>query len=365
MSLRIVTAVAIFAVTRVIAGEEPTDETRALSWNIDAVLDAIHAPRTGTLDWLFEGAFTLEADLGELAALDNFYVFAHPTLAWGFEENYGWKAQPYLAWLSWDGSEHWNVLAGLYDIGWHFHSLPSASAFSRLPGQTTGGFSPGGLGLLDPFPLSAPALRVEWKPRPQWAVHFASVWLEQGHSLAAHSLAAGSERLLLIGELNWSREGEEENGYRHRRAGLGGWLLPGADLEDSTRTPAGVYAFADARLWSERAEPEQGLSAFTSLSAAAHRDGPWEKRAVAGLEWTGFLPRRNADRTALAVIAEETAATTSEEGERRWTASAELLHRVPIGDHVYVQANVQWRHPLDEDGEDEEWKLGLSVGFSL
>ncbi len=362
---RLIGAALALVAASVSAGELEQANERGISWGVDAVLDGIRAPRADTLDWLFEGALTLEADLGELVGLDDVYVLAHPTLAWGFEENYGWKARAYLAWLSWDGSERWNVLAGLYDVGWHFHSLPSVSTFSRLPGQTTGGFSPGGLGLLDPFPLSAPAVRIEWKPRANWAVHFASVWLEPGHSLATHTLAAGSERLLLIGEVNWSREGDEENRCHHRRAGLGGWLLPGARLEDSSRTPGGLYAFADARLWSETAASEQGLAAFVSLSAAAHRDGPWEKRAVAGLESTGLLPRRAADRTALAFIAEETAATTSETGRHRWSAAAELLYRVPLGELAYAQASIQWRRPLDADGEDEEWKLGLTFGLSL
>ncbi len=341
------------------------NEIRGIDWNVDAVIEAVQAPRADTLDWIFEAALSIELDLGELAGLDHFYVFAHPTLSWGVEEAYGWKARAYLAWLSWDGSEHWNFLGGLYDLGWHFQSLPSASTFSRLPGENIGNFSPGAIGLLDPFPLSAPALRVEWKPRAEWAVQLATVWLDEGHFLAAHQLARGSARWLVVAETKWTHEGTAENGYRHRVAGIGGWVLPGAQLDEGRRTPLGIYAFGDARLWSEPADPEQGLSGFVSISAAAHRNGPWEKRAVTGLEWTGLIPSRAHDRTALAVIAEESAGTTSSSGRRRRSVAAELLHRVPISDRAYVQGSVQWRSALTGQDPEERWKLGFSIGVSF
>lgn len=365
----VVLLLAFFAVSLAQEGKEiePDEKTSALTWNFDAVLDAIITPRRGAVEWNFEAALPIELDLGALSGLDHFYLYAHPTLVWGAEEEHRWKARLYQAWLSYDGSEHWNILAGIYDVGWHFHSLPSTSNFTRLPGQNTGSFSPGSLGLLDLFPLSAPAIRIEIKPIERFALQVAAVRLEPEHSLGEHALAehlADANRTLLISEAAWSREGSEENRQHHARIGLGAWLLPGARLADSARPPFGLYAFADARLQSELRDADQGCSAFLSLSAAAQRPGTWEKRIAAGLAWTGLLPARDADETALAVITEDAGEPSFDtRGRRRWQASVEALHRVPLGDHAYVQAVLQWHRPLTAAERSETWRIGLALGL--
>ncbi|MGZ8202907.1 MAG: carbohydrate porin [Burkholderiales bacterium] len=340
-----------------------------MSWNFDAVLDAIVTPRRDAVEWNFEAALPIELDLGALAGLDHFFLYAHPTLVWGAEEDHEWEARLYQAWLSYDGSARWNVLAGIYDVGWHFHSLPSTSTFTRLPGQNTGSFSPGSLGLLDLFPLSSPAIRIEIKPVDRFALQVAAVRLEPEHGVGQHALAehlTDTNRALLIVEANWAREGTEENRQHHLRTGLGSWLLPGAQLADFARAPFGFYAFADARLYSEVHDADQGCSAFLSLSTAAQRPGTWEKRLAGGLAWTGLFSTRNADQTALAVVTEDAGEPSRDSrGRRRWRTSVEALHRIPVGDHAYIQAALQWRRPFDADERPETWRIGLTLGLSF
>jgi carbohydrate-selective porin OprB len=352
-------------------GEETAaaEKASALSWNFDAVLDAIITPRRNAVEWNFEASLPIELDLGELAGLDHFFLYAHPTLVWGAEEDHQWDGRLYQAWLSYDGSERWNVLAGIYDVGWHFHSLPSTRTFTRLPGQNTGSFSPGSLGLLDLFRLSSPAIRIELKPTDRIALQVAAVRLQPEHGVGQHALAehlADANRTLLIAQAGWSREGADENRQHHARIGLGGWLLPGARLADSPRTPFGLYVYADARLHSEVHDADQGCSAFLSLSAAAQRPGTWEKRVATGLAWTGLLPARDTDETALAVITEDAGEPSYDaRGRRRWRTSAELLHRIPLGDHAYVQGALQWRRAFEVAERPDAWRIGLSLGLSF
>ena len=171
--MRACAAALLAAVAALADPARAAEAMQGIDWNIDAVLESVYVPRSGAQDWTFEAALSLEVDLGEVAGLNNWYVFAHPTIAWGVEESYGWKARAYLAWLSWDGSEYWNVLGGLYDFGWHFQSLPSASVFTRLPGENTGSFSPSAIGLSPTSagvgpgaPATAPVLNALWDSTP-------------------------------------------------------------------------------------------------------------------------------------------------------------------------------------------------------
>ena len=348
----------------------PVEEKPAppVSWSADLVLDAIVLPQPAAIGWNFESCLAFEADLGPLLHLDDWYLYVRPTITWGAEEEHRWTARLYQAWLSWDAGARWNWLVGLYDVGWHFHALPSAAAFNRLPGQNTGSFSPGSLGLLDLFPLSAPAVRIEWKPTGSFAVQTAAVWLGAEHNLAAQRLAPNlraSQRWLGLAEVVYDREGIAANGFAHRRCGIGAWAIPAARLENSGRTPLGGYAFADTRVWSERDQPEEGVSVFASISVAHHRSGPPEKRAVAGLHWLGLFPHRPADETALAVIAEDSAATTGDANQRRWRSAAQILHRVPIGNSAFVQSTLLWSQPHTAESGGGGWKVGITLGVGF
>lgn len=116
----------------------------------DAAFDLIHASTNRS--WLtnVDAGAWLEADLGTLSGADDWYLFLNPTLVWGAEEEWKWNPRLYQIWLKWDGSERFSALAGITDLSWHFHSLPSASPFVRLPARNSGEFSPGSIGLLKP-----------------------------------------------------------------------------------------------------------------------------------------------------------------------------------------------------------------------
>lgn len=346
-------AIAWFAATA-LADDEPA---HPISYGGDVSIDLIHASHDH--DWLTNldfGAW-IEADLGELVGVDDWYLFVNPTLVWGAEEDWQWTPRLYQAWLKWDGSDHFNALVGIVDLSWHFHSLPSTAPFVRMPARAAGEFSPGGLGLLDLYPVSSPAVRIEWKPTPHLYLQAAASWLTHDHQIKGRELLldlAASERFLLIGEIGYRDEGEEDDGWPHRMVGLGGWCLPAAS------DTWGSYAFADAKLWSEAQESWQGLAAFVSGSIAHASGVDRESRLVTGLSYEGLLPGRNEDRTALAWIFEHAGDDTAHPDRN----ALELLHRVQLQEHAWVQASLQWQGNLDATGEGE-WRAGLRFGWDF
>lgn len=323
----------------------------------DVAGELIRAEAEG--EWLanLEGSAWMEADLGALLGLDHWYAFVNPSLAYGDEENGRWRGRLYQAWLAWDGSERFNVLAGVVDPSWHFHSLPSAAPFSRLPTRSSGDFSPGSLGLLDVYPLSAPAIRAEWKPFGSAYVQASATWLDTDHEIHGRPLLAGasaSERWLALGEVGWRNDGDGL-GARHRAFGVGAWSLP------SQSDSWGAYVFLDIGVWREPEATGEGLSAFVSLSAATASGFEREDRVVLGLSYLGLLPGRERDVTALAYVGERGGAASdgSEPAPRRhaW----EILHRLQLLDGLWLQASLQHQDRAGEAGP-ADWRAGLRLG---
>ena len=340
-----------------LAGEETEADGAAPWWRDHGInfgsgfsWDSIY--ETHGDSWLhnLDAGLWVEADLGSLMGADHWYAYASPSLVWGAEEDWEWKARIYQAWLSWDGSDHFNAFAGMLDPGWFFHSMPSTAAFVRLPARTTGEFSPGGLGLLDLYPVSAPALRLEWKPGSFSYVQAAAFRLDGNDEIRGRTLAAGAEgfdRMLTLVETGWRDEGAEDTGWKHRVGGIGGWWLPEGDGS------WGTYVFADVKLWAEPQLDWQGLSGFASASIAKADGYGHEHRWVAGLAYEGLFPTRDEDTTSLAVIVEQGDEKTTNGDRHAW----ELLHRFRLNDHWWLQWALQ-----RQDGETREWRNGLRIG---
>lgn len=337
------------------AGELPADpppalESPGLSFGGGFSGDLIHESHTGS--WLSnaEASVWAEADLGTLIGADDFYVRASPSLVWGAEESWDWNLRLYQTWLSWDGNDHFNALAGKIDPGWFFHSMPSAGTFVRMPSRATGEFSPGALGLLDLYPISAPALRMEWKPTAHLYAQAATWLLERDTEIRGRALvkyADGWDRTLTLAEAGWRDEGTEDEGWRHRFAGLGGWWIPAGGGS------WGLYAFADAKLWSESTQTWQGLSGFASISTAQAVGYQREHRIAAGLSYQGLLPGRDEDTSSLAVIVEPGSEPVTGWDRHAW----EVLHQWRINDHWWVQGALQ-----RQEGQFHDWRLGLRLG---
>ncbi|MCE9612097.1 MAG: carbohydrate porin [Chthoniobacter sp.] len=325
---------------------------RGVEIGLSAVAELLYSSTAHNWPARLDLSAASELDLGMLtgwSVLDNVYAFALPTVAWGEEEEWDWRGRIYMAWLKWDGSDKWNVLAGRYDPTWDFHSLPSTAPFLRLPSRTGGEFSPGSPGLLDLFPLSPPGVRFEIKPTRHVALQTAALLLESEYELHGRpALTFGDDtpRPLLLGEIAWRTTDEEVEKLGHFHTGLGGWLLTGKG-DDSW----GAYAFADATLHREAGSAEQGGSAFASASVAGASKRANDWRFAGGITWRGLIAQRDDDITAVAVIHER----LGDQGSER--TAWELLHRVPLAAESWLQFTVQ------HQGKDE-WRVGLTLGFA-
>lgn len=325
-------------------------EERGISFGGGFSGDVIHETHTGS--WLYnsDASVWAEVDLGVLMGADDFYAYANPSLAWGAEEEWEWKPLLYQAWLSWDGSDHFNARAGMLDPGWFFHSMPSTGAFVRLPSRTAGEFSPGGLGLLDLYPVSAPALHAEWKPASEYYLQAAAFALQEDHEIHGRELVAGAdglERTLTLAEAGWRDEGEEDKGWDHRIAGIGGWWIPAGGGS------WGAYAFTDVKLWTESQLDWQGLSGFASASVARADAQDRERRWVGGFSYEGLIPGRDEDTTSFSLIIENGGGTPGGGDRHAW----EILHRFRLSDNWWVQWALQ-----HQDGEIRDWRNGLRIG---
>jgi hypothetical protein len=353
-SLMLATSLAQAGVLPAVEDDKGEEEpTKAITYGGGLAGDVLHSSHDKA--WLenMDLGLWMEADLGELIHADDCYLFVNPSLVWGAEESWKWKTRIYQAWMKWDGSEKFNVLAGMVDLSWHFHSLPSAAHFVRMPARSTGEFSPGSLGLLDLFPISNPTLRFEFKPTDKIYAQSAASWLTQDHEIKGRRLLQGlpaGERFVFINEVGYNNEGSEENGWQHRKLGLGGWWLPGA------QRAWGAYGFGDAKLWGESVTSSQGLSGFLSASVSQAADVNLESRVVSGLSYEGLFPWRNEDCTAVAAIREE----LENGGRTAW----ELLHRWKFSDSTWMQFSLQWQSGLD-DGKSQDWRAGLRAGFEF
>ncbi len=312
--------------------------------------DMFHESHTDS--WLYdiEASAWAEADLGTLIGADDFYAYVNPSLAWGAEEEWDWNLRLYQAWLSWDGNDHFNARAGMLDPGWFFHSLPSAGAFVRLPSRVAGEFSPGGLGLLDLYPISAPAVHAEWKPVSNFYLQAATFLLEPDHEIRGRKMvksADGFGRTLTLAETGWRDEGTDEDGWKHRFAGIGGWWIPAGGGS------WGAYAFTDVKLWTEAQKDWQGLSGFASASIARADGYDSERRYVGGLSYEGLVPGRDEDTTSFALIVEKGNDPPAHGSRHAW----ELLYQVRLNDHWWLQWALQ-----RQDGGVHDWRNGLRIG---
>lgn len=318
------------------------DDARAFSTELNAVTEWIWDAREHRSSWLAEISPSLEIDLGEIGLADDWYVFVKPTLAWGTEESYEWSPRLYQAWLSWDGNDTVNVQFGLLDPSWHFHSLPSSWPFVRLPARSAGQFSPGGLGRLDLFPLSAPGARIEWKPGADLYVQAEALYVGSGWALDGADLTRGTSLTIL-------EAGLRRESARPFRAGVGAWMLGrSADLRDDGDTVGGVYAFADVGL---RPAPQE-LSAFLAGAISRTTERRGQARVTGGLHATGLLPSRANDETAVAAVWEQV-----RENETRFTTEA--LHRCRVNESFYMQGSALWQRENGSDG----WRFGVALGW--
>lgn len=110
----------------------------------------------------------------------------------------------------------------------------------------------------------------------------------------------------------------------------------------------GVYALAEARLYSERNAPARGLSGFLRYGVADKKVNFLRDYAGAGLVYTGLFPERGSDELGLAVASagvsapcRDEAQATGEATDKRET-TLELTYRAELTSWLAVQPSLQY-----------------------
>ena len=287
-----------------------------------------------------DASIWLEADLGVIGA-DHCYAYVQPSLVWGEEEDWHWRASIYQWWLAWNGNDAIEIMGGMVDSGWHFHGLPSAGPFLRLPWRERGAFSPGAFGLPDIYPLSPPSVRVAWTPDSHIRIQAMVSALDRDHEVDGVAVRE-DHGLAWLAEVSWSNA-DEEDVVLARTFAAGCWAMPTGAY--------GVYFLADAGIWKPVATGDAVVSVFSSVAASREAgEENWSAGVLAGLVCSGIVPGRDEDQFAIA--------WSRDDRVERIKHAADILYRAELGAGWWMQAEFQWiRQPTDET------VLGLRLGY--
>ncbi len=119
-----------------------------------------------------------------------------------------------------------------------------------------------------------------------------------------------SEGSLMIGEINWYKRPEAgqsiDRGVNENspfRVALGIWKYSEERIswDGESQLDAGVYAFAEGKVFSEKLDSDQGLSLFGRVGAVNPEISRFSGYLGGGLSYTGLLPGRNEDQFGVAV----------------------------------------------------------------
>lgn len=372
--------------------ESPADREEPGGIEIDAVYTGdlfgtlSGGRRTGT-DYLGDLSVTIELDAGALLGWSGgtffFYSLANhggePSerigdvqIASNIEAPDTWKI--YEAWYQQNlFAGRVSALIGLYDLNSEFDVIESAGLFLNSSFGIGADYSQSGRNGPSIFPTTSLGLRVS--ARPGRSVLFRTAALDAvagdpDDPHGTHVILDEDEGALIAWEgvlyLGLAAEprgtrrrigrGHETPPYRGKFA-VGGWHYTAtfprvaADLDagDPSRHGShGLYALGEYRLWSERADPDQGLTIFGRLGWA----DPTVNRLVAytgvGVVYHGPVPGRHADRLGLGLAAAhngdtfEEARTAAGQPVEASEVTLELTYRAQVTDWLAIQPDVQY-----------------------
>ncbi|WP_172597721.1 carbohydrate porin [Sulfuriflexus mobilis] len=136
----------------------------------------------------------------------------------------------------------------------------------------------------------------------------------------------------------------------------------------SGRSNHGIYAFAEGRVYSEAASPEQGLDMFIRYGIADKRINTVGSYLGLGVNYTGPIPERDEDVFGVAV-AHARASDDYIDTQRALLADpthaetiVELTYQIPVTDWLTVQPDIQWVHnPGFDKTIDDATVIGMRV----
>ena len=284
------------------------------------------------------------------------------------------------AWFDWgfEARGTGSVLVGLYDLNSEFDTTESRGLFINSAygiGQELAQTGRNGPSI---YPVTALATRVAWAPSEPWLLKFAVVDGVPGDPGDHHKSRwhlSRSEGALLIGEITAATGPVAQLSVGHWRyteefAGVRPALEDGEFRFE--RDNHGTYVTAEFR---PRSEPEPGAprwSAFVRAGQANDRVNVFERHVAAGvvaaLPWPGTHGSQFGLAASEARLGADYRSLQRQAGAdlARYERNVELTWRVPLGEHVVLQPDVQYVvNPGAERRIPNAWVVGVRLELSV
>ena len=163
-----------------------------------------------------------------------------------------------------------------------------------------------------------------------------------------------------MAEVGWSRGSGEGDAALPGNYKVGGWIHT-ADFGGHGEN-FGLYVAAEQMVWTESPETrEQGLGVFARVGGGPEGRSPLPWVIDAGLHYTGLIPGRDGDLTAVGFVhADINDGRRGHDAFRNYEQVLELTYEVVIRSWWSIQPDVQWiLRPGGESGPGHAFLIGL------
>lgn len=283
------------------------------------------------------------------------------------------------AWFDWGFEAHGqgSVRVGLYDLNSEFDATESRGLFINSAygiGQELAQTGRNGPSI---YPVTALAGRIAWAPREPWLIEFAvvdGVPGDPGDSHRSRWHLSRSEGALLIGEVTAAAGPLAQLSVGHWRytEEFVGLAPNGSDGKvERERDNCGTYVTAEFRPRGEPGADTPRWSAFIRAGTANDRVNVYERHVAAGvlaeLSWPGAHGSSLGLAASEARVGADYRSLQRRSGHEieRYERNVELTWRVPVGEHVVLQPDVQYvMNPGAERTVPDAWVVGIRVELS-
>jgi len=252
---------------------------------------------------------------------------------------------------------------GLYDLNSEFDVNETGGLF--MNGAHGMGTDLGQTGRNGPsvFPVTSLAARAEVKLADNWLMRAAvldGVPGDPAHPKRTAIKLGQGDGALLAAEVNYLAA--------DLKVALGAWRYT-ARFEDlathaTRRGNDGFYALVERRLYSEAADPSQGLSVYGRIGRASPAFNNFAMYFGAGAVYSGLFPARPADEFGFAVAWAETGSPRRRTAAGKREVNLELTYSARLHANFAVQPNVQWViNPGADPGLGNALVLGVRLMF--
>ena len=264
------------------------------------------------------------------------------------EADDAWKI--YELWIQkeWANGD-FSALFGLYDLNGEFDVRDSAGLFIN-PSQGIGpDYSQAGENGPSIFPTTSLALRLRGQFSPTWYGQLAvldGVPGDPDDATGTHIILDGDDGFLLAGEFGYLREEGRAAKYA-----LGAWAysaeFANVRTGENQRGNWGIYALADAQVYSERGDGE-GLALTGRIGIADADVNQFGAFFAAGLVYSGLLPGRAEDQFGIGLAAAINGANFNDSREDAGLATTfaesalELTYRLQATPWLAIQPDIQY-----------------------